>query len=129
MPPMQISGGRRMPNSRDSGSSINIGMLSGSLIYAGNDISGSPRVDIYHSRPSNDQVLSSLEVVLELRDIPWSNPDLAEVRRVFEEAIKQQNPQGSSLERAIKKLKTICEQIAIGVLSNGAFQVLMQHIK
>jgi hypothetical protein len=118
-----------MSNSRDPGHSIHIETLSGNLFYAENDISGSPTTNIYQGRPSDRQVLSSLAALLELREIPWARPDLTEVRRVMEEALKQQNPRVSGLKKAINKLWGICEQVAIGVLSNGAWQVLQQHVR
>jgi hypothetical protein len=118
-----------MSSSRDSGRSIHIETLSGNLFYAENDISGSPTTNIYQERSSDRQILSSLAALLELREIPWASPDLTDVRRVMEEALKQQNPRVSGLKKAINKLWGICEQVAIGVLSNGAWQVLQQHVR
>jgi hypothetical protein len=127
MAPSILKAGGKMQNSRDPKYSIHIGTVSGGVVYAGNDISGSPTTNIYHAPLSGDQVLSSLNVLLGLNEIPWINPDLAEVRHVLEEAIRQQNPQMSGLKRAFTKLGEVCGQVAIGVLSNGAFQVLQQH--
>ncbi len=127
--PSILRAGGKMQNPRHPKYSIHIGTVSGGVIYAGNDISGSPTANVYNAPLSGDQVLSSLKVLLGLQEIPWINPDLAEVRHVIEEAIRRQNPQMSGLRRAFNKLAEVCGQIAIGVLSNGTYQILLQHFR
>lgn len=127
--PSILRAGGKMQNPRHPKYSIHIGNVSGSVIYAGNDISGSPTANVYNAPLSGDQVLSSLKILLGLQEIPWINPDLAEVRHVIEEAIRQQNPQMSGLRRAFNKLAEVCGQVAIGVLSNGTYQILLQHFR
>lgn len=109
--------------------SINIGTFTGILNYAGKNVSGSHTAKISQTQPSDDEVLSWLREVLGLREIPWSNSDLTDVRYAIEEALEQRNPRISGLKQAVVKLGNICQQVAIGVAGNSAYALLMQHFR
>jgi hypothetical protein len=116
-----------MRNGRNDQPSINIGHFSGILNYAGRNISGSHAAKISNSQPSDDEVLSWLKTVLELDEIPWQNSDLIDVQLSMKEAIEKRDPRMPGLKQAVAKLGNFCQQIAIGVAGNGAYQLLLQH--
>lgn len=120
---------RNMHHDPSDRPSINIGTFTGILNYAGKNVSGSHTAKISHVQPSDDQVLSWLGAVLGLSEIPWSNSDLIDVRYTIEEALEQRNPRMSGLKQAVIKLGSICQQVAIGVAGNGAYELLMQHFR
>jgi hypothetical protein len=121
-------GRRSVQNPRNESVQIKIGTFSGGIVnIAGNDISGANTSAVYHGRPSDDQVLKCLKEILDLREIPWSDSELANVRRVMEAALKQRNPRMSGLKQAVAKLGSVCGDVAVGVLGNGAYQLLMRY--
>jgi hypothetical protein len=120
---------RNMSHDSSDRPSINIGTFTGILTYAGKNVSGSHTANISQTRPSDNEVLSWLETVLELNEIPWSDHELTDIRHLIEEALEQKDPQMSGLKQAIVKLGSFCQQIAIGVAGNGAYQLLIEHFK
>lgn len=124
----RIAERKKMSNGTGSGPQFNIGNLSGVLYYAGNNISGKHQHDIKNGQPSDAQVISCLREILGSTEIPWSNPDLVGVREIIEDAVVQQNPHRSGLKQAVAKLKEVCEQVSIGMLGNGAYQLLIQYL-
>lgn len=107
---------------------IRIGTFSGGIFnVAGNDVTG-PHVSSSNNAPPSDvQLLECLKEVLDLREIPWSDSDLAAIRRVMEAAVEQRNPRLSGLQQALTRLSSICRDVAVGVVSNGAFQLLLRY--
>ncbi len=120
---------RSMRNDHGDQPSIHIGTFSGILNYAGRNISGSHTARVSQKQPTDDEVLSWLSTLLDLPEVPWSNSDLTDIRCMIEQAIEQRNPRMSGLKQAIIKFGNICQQIAIGVASNGAYQLLLQYFK
>jgi hypothetical protein len=120
---------RSMHHDSSDRPSINIGTFTGILNYAGKNVSGSHTAKISQKQPSDDEVLSWLREVLGLREIPWSDSELTDVRYTIEEAIEQQNPRASGLKQAVITLGNICQQVAIGVAGNSAYALLTQHFR
>ncbi|GAA4635887.1 hypothetical protein GCM10023196_083350 [Actinoallomurus vinaceus] len=116
-----------MSSRSGGGPQFNIGSLSGVFYYAGQNISGKHSHHIRHGQPSDSQLISCLQEVLDSPDVPWSNPELSDVRQVMEKAITQQNPHIFELKQALMKLRDVCSQVAVGVLGNGAYQLLSQY--
>lgn len=116
-------------NDRGDQPSIHIGTFSGILNYAGRNVSGSHTAKISPTPPTDDEVLSWLRTLLGLPEVPWSNSDLTDIRRTMEKAIELRDPRISGLKQAVVKLGNICGQIAIGIASNGAYQLLLQYFK
>ena len=118
---------KKMQNSSGGGPQFNIDNLSGVFYYAGHNISGEHSHRINNSQYSDDRIIACLKEILHSTAIPWSDPDLVGVREIIEGAVAQRNPRASGLKQAVVKLKEICEQVAVGMLGNGAYQLLVQH--
>ncbi|MGH3382532.1 MAG: hypothetical protein ACRDP6_48175 [Actinoallomurus sp.] len=101
---------------------------SGVLYVAGNDITGEHAPTINHGRLADDQLISLFRKLLDSVDIPWSDSRLTEARHAFEGGVEQGDPQAPGIKQAILRLKEICGDVAVGVLGNGAYQLLMQHL-
>ena len=126
---LQRKARRGVAQDRGDPPSIQITNFSGILNYAGRNVSGSHTAKISHVQPSDDEVISWLRALLSLAEVPWSDPELTGIRQTIEVAVEQQNPRMSGLKQAILKFGDICQQIAIGVVSNGAYQLLLQYFK
>jgi hypothetical protein len=120
---------RGMHNYSSDQPSIHIGNFSGILNYAGKNVSGSHTAKVSHAISSDEEILSCLRTLLDLAAVPWSDPDLTDVRQTIETAIEQRDPHLSGLKQAIRKFGNICGQIALGVAGNGAYQLLLQYFK
>jgi hypothetical protein len=104
--------------------SINIGTFAG-ILNVGKKISGRHSSSVYQAQISDMQVLSCLQEVLGLEQILWNEPELSEIRRIIEEALARQNPRMPGLKQAVIKLRDLCGDLLKGVLSNGAYALLM----
>jgi hypothetical protein len=125
---MRAAERQKMSNNSGGGPQFNIGGdVSGGIYVAGQNIFGNHSHDVQGSPPSDDQVISCLQEILGSTDIPWLAPELAGVREVMESAVVQRDPRASDLKQAIAKLKEVCEQVAMGILGNGAYQLLIQY--
>lgn len=71
---------------------------------------------------SPDQLLDAMRQVLDLQSIPWSRPELAEVRGSMVRAVAKGDP--ARAKTAVRKLRSIVEQLALGVSGNAAYQLL-----
>jgi hypothetical protein len=119
---------KSMGNARKKSPTIHIGNFSGVFNVAGQNIPDQNNNITEQAAPSDAQLLSFLAEVLRLQQVPWTSPDLVDVRYVLEEAVNQRNPRISGLKQAVIKLRAICGDVIIGVLGNEAFQ-LLQHFK
>ncbi|WP_141954708.1 hypothetical protein [Actinoallomurus bryophytorum] len=108
--------------SRSQTFNINGGIFS----YAEGDISGNQQ-KVEYVQLSDEQVLSYIKDVLRSSEIPWSDPELVEARRVMSNAVAERDPHKPGLTQAISKLASICGDIVVGVLGNGAYQLLIQN--
>jgi hypothetical protein len=122
--PLQNKGRRSVGVDQGKQPSINIGTFAGILNF-GKNISGQHTATVQHQQVADSEILSCLREVLAVRQIPWSDSDLADVRRVIEEALAQKNPRTPGLKPAIVKLRGLCGDVLVGMLSNGAYQLLL----
>jgi hypothetical protein len=123
------AGRKSVPKDRNKSQSIRINKLvaSGGVKFAGRDISDT-HITTAELQPSNDQLLAWLKLMRDSQDISWSGLELAEVRRIIERALAEQNPQIPGLKRALKKLQSVCGDVLVGILGNGAYQLLQNFI-
>ncbi len=123
----RIAERKRMSNGTGGAPKINIGNMSGVFNYAERDFIVNDGQNVQNNDVSDDRIISCIEEVLNSPNIPWSAPDLVTVRRVMEYAVTEKDPNVSGLSQAVSKLKEICGDVGIGMLGNGAYQLLMQH--
>jgi hypothetical protein len=96
---------------------------------ASGDISDQINYSEQHAAISDRQLLDCFTELLDSRRIPWHNPELADVRLVLEDAVAQENPRVSGMNRAIAKLKDSCGDVLKGMISIGAYALLMGYFK
>jgi hypothetical protein len=122
--PVRDAARRNVQNEPSNSPHINIGTFAG-ILNVGKNISGRHTVRVRQEQVSEVQLLVCIRQVLDLQEIPWSDPRLGDVREVMEEAVAQQNPRLSGMKQAVARLKETCEDVAVGVLGNGVFQLLV----
>lgn len=119
---------RRTMTSEPSGSpNIHIGTFSGILNAGGHNVFGKNASTVHNGRPSDDQVIACLREILDLPQIPWSDSTLLEARQVVEQAVARRDPRMPGLRQAVARLKAICGELALGVIGNGAYDLLVRY--
>jgi hypothetical protein len=123
--PLQLKARRNVGTGSENSPSINIGTFAG-ILNVGKKISGQHSSSVYQTEIAEMRILSCLEEVLNLQQILWSEPELSEIRRIIEDAVVQKNPRMPGLKQAIIKLSGLCGDLLKGVLSNGAYALLIR---
>lgn len=106
--------------------SINIGNFAG-ILNVGRRIAGQHVAAVQQTNISDTEILSYLREILSSPQITWTDSELTAIRPVVEEALAQGNPRLQGLKRAVNKLCSICGDVLIGVLGNGAYQMLLTY--
>jgi hypothetical protein len=122
--PLQARARRNVTTDPEKPSSINIGMFAG-ILNVGRKISGHHSSSVYQTQASDTQILSCLEEILNSKQILWTEPELSAIRQTIEEALARQDPRMHGLKQAIIRLRDLCGDLLKGVISNGAYQLLM----
>jgi hypothetical protein len=125
--PLQVKARRNVCADLENSPSIKIHTFAG-ILNVGKKISGSHSSWVHQTQISDAAILSCLEEILNSQQILWAEPDLSEVRRIIQEALVQQNPRAPGLRQAVIKLGGLCGDLLKGVLSNGAYAVLMHFL-
>lgn len=110
-----------------SSPSINIEHFAGILNY-GKNIRGHHTSAVHQTYISDSAILGCLKEILGLQQIAWSDPRLADVRMLIEEALAKKDPKLPGLQQALTKLRNVCGEVLIRILSNGAYSALMYII-
>jgi hypothetical protein len=76
---------------------------------------------------TRDDLMAALQNVLALNSIPWSQAELPHVRHVLCQAVAKNDPDYA--RSAVRKLRQIVEQLALGVGGNAAYQLLISHFR
>jgi hypothetical protein len=76
---------------------------------------------------SRDDLLAALNSVLSISSIPWGQGELVQVRHGLCQAVAKNEPERA--RAAVRKLRQIVEQLVLGIGSNAAYQLLINHFK
>jgi len=104
-------------------------VTAGNFTVAGHDISDQHNYSTQPTVSSDQELIASFAELLNIREIPWHTSDLAGVRLVLEDAVEQKNPRVTGVDRAISKLKSVCGDVLVGMLSIGSYSLLMEYFK
>ena len=77
--------------------------------------------------PVEQSEIAALQKVLSISSIPWKEGQLVQVRHTFCHAVATNEPDYA--RNAVRKLRQIVEQLALGVGGNAAYQLLINHFK
>lgn len=127
--PGHDTGRKNVPKGPGRQQSIRIENPSGStIIVAGGNISKPYTSTAQNVQISDSQLLLCLREILDLQEIPWSDSELVDVRRVIQEALTERNPRKPELKRKLVKLQSVCGEVLVGMLSSGAYQLLLHFL-
>lgn len=76
----------------------------------------------------DDLILDALRGLLTAPDIPWQLPPLADLRPQFECAVHDRDINDYRLKPAVKTVLRVCENLSLGVLSSGLFELLRRFV-
>lgn len=107
---------------------ITINNHDGNINFAGGNFYGQTSASDFHSKPSSEEVLQILEVILKRSDIPWRYPDLVDVHAPIQRAVHQRDTTHAGLRPAVTKLVRVCESLSLGIVGDALFEALKGFI-
>ncbi len=100
------------------------GGISGNMVVGDNY--GPQTSNTYNAAP-NDGVLEALKIALSRSEIPWSS-ELASVRPVVEDAVRQGRVDSAELRPAVARILAVCSDLGLAVAGSTLFEVLRAFV-
>lgn len=114
---------RRIRMSQSGSPKIVINNPVGNINVAGRNLYGQTS-NFHGGKPSSEEVLQALEVILKQPDIHWKSADLAGVHATIQEAVHKRDTTHAGLRPAVAKLVRVCERLSLGIVGDTLFEAL-----